>query len=106
MADLKNFMSIVPRSKNFMGLNTGPIVLEVIRDDGVDIKPSIKFSESDLDNGDKYFKNNSGVCDSFTISVLLNTSIKYTVKKETVIEHAATASNNVLVQANQNNPSF
>lgn len=65
------FLSLTPRSKSYTGCNVSGIPLRVVKG-SVDIKPSIKFSATDLNGGQKYYHNNTGDCDSFTISVIIH----------------------------------
>ena len=68
------FLSITPRDTTYIGgVNTG-MRLRVIQNDGVDIKPAVKFNSVALNGGQTYFHNNTSNNDSFTISILLHKS--------------------------------
>ena len=82
MADKEVFMSVTPRSKQYIGCNIKGIPLRVVQGDGVKTTPDIKFKLTDLNEGVKHFKNNSGINDSFTVTVLLNENDTVVVDKE------------------------
>lgn len=78
----ENFMTICPRSKSYVGCNIGGIPLKVIQSDGIEYNPHISFDVSELQNGVKYFKNNSGKSDSFKITCMVSTMDTIEVTKE------------------------
>lgn len=72
MAKKKSFFNILPRNPIYPTLTLDSIPLRVVFKDGVKVSPDIKFNKIDLAGGQSLFKNNSGVNDSFTITVLLH----------------------------------
>ena len=73
---MAKFMSITPRDTSYIGgVNTG-IRLRVLQDDGVEIKPDIRFNKVDLNSGEKYYHNNSSPYASFSIKVLVHKNDK------------------------------
>ena len=78
----ENFMSICPRNKSYTGYNISGIPLKVIQSDGIEYNPHIDFGVSELQNGVKYFKNNSGKSDSFKITCMVNTQDTVEVSNE------------------------
>lgn len=76
------FLTICPRSKEYLGSNISGIPLKVIRDDGVEYNPHIKFTQEEMSNGMIMNINNSGKSDSFTVSVLINYSDKVRLAKK------------------------
>lgn len=93
----ENFMSLCPRSKDYTGYNVTGIPVKVIQSDGVEITPHIKFSEVELDNGAKYFHNNSGKADKFSITCLLNDDEQLTLLKKGETEESPTNTQKVKV---------
>lgn len=71
---MTNFMTICPRNQKYADSMVKGIPLKVILADGIDISPHIKFTEAELDNGAKYFHNNSGSSDSFKVTVIIDTT--------------------------------
>ena len=69
---VESFFSICPRSKEYIGYNITGIPLKVIQSKGIEYSPHIKFSEAELEKGAKYFHNNSGKADKFSITVVIN----------------------------------
>lgn len=66
------FMSVKPRA-TYDGMEvTEGIKVRVIRSGGVDVSPDVHLTATGLNNGAKYFHNNSGDADSFTVSCLFN----------------------------------
>ena len=65
-------MTICPRNAKYVDSMVHGIPLKVIQSDGVDMTPHIKFTEAELDNGAKYFHNDSGKADSFKVKVIIN----------------------------------
>lgn len=76
------FMTITPRSKEYVGCNIQGIPIKVIQEDGVEYNPHIKFTEVEMENGIKRFHNNSGKSDSFTITCIFNEEDTVRVTKE------------------------
>lgn len=66
-----SFLSICPRSKKYLEYNVSPISLKVIQDNGVEIKPDVKITVNELNNGYKQFVNNSGDSDTFKVNVII-----------------------------------
>lgn len=67
-----NFMTICPRTTEYMKTIPKGIPLRVIHSDGIEYNPDVKFTETKLSNGAKHFHNSSGKADSFSITVLIN----------------------------------
>lgn len=67
-----SFFSVYPRSKQFKGSDLEAFPLRVVRDEGVEYEPAIKFKEIELAGGASLFRNNSRFNDSFSITVLLH----------------------------------
>jgi hypothetical protein len=67
-----SFFNILPRNPDYQTMTVDSIPLRVVFSDGVKVSPDIKFNKIDLAGGQSLFKNNSGVNDSFTITVLLH----------------------------------
>ena len=66
------FMSISPRSHQYMNFSAGSMRLRIVMDDGVAYKPDIKITQTKVDQGKSFFKNNSGNNDSFTVTALFH----------------------------------
>ena len=66
------FMSLLPRNNLYLKKMVESIPLRVVKADGVEYSPNIKFTGTDLNNGNRLFHNNSGNADSFKVTVMLS----------------------------------
>ena len=83
--DKKAFLSLCPRTPEYTSHVIEGFRLRVVQDDGVTIKPDVKFNLTDLSGGIKHFQNRSGKNDSFSITALIHKydtvrGMKYTSK--------------------------
>lgn len=67
-----SFFNIYPRNTEYQGWLNHPIPLQVILKDGVKTSTDIDFDRIDLAGGKSLFKNNSGINDKFTVTILLH----------------------------------
>ena len=66
-----SFLSVCPRSKQYLEHNISPIPLKVVQDNGVEIIPDVNITVNELNKGYKQFVNNSGNSDSFKVNVII-----------------------------------
>ena len=94
-----NFLTVVPKDKKYLDYMVDPIRLNVISNDGVNYTPDLNIKVNDLNNGKKYFLNNSGDGDKFKNNVIFKSDekslvmdflgyagVKYSAKTGEVVE--------------------
>lgn len=79
-------MSICPRDSVFMNHTFEPIRLQIVRDDAVKSVPDLDIQVNDLASGRKQFQNNSGMGDTFEVSVFIDSDDRYYGSYEQIID--------------------
>ena len=81
-----SFLTIIPRDKLYLQYTLKEIPLKIIRTNGVEVIPDVKINISDLNEGKKYYLNNSSKVNTFKASVIINKNDKIEGVKSEVYE--------------------